>query len=239
MITNDPSYKIDSMPETLKFWLEEYKVISSDIQNRVTLQHGLFNMNILLAVGLLGFLANIIKTDLNLITIYPIRLLLEGLPLIMSFFVWRHLNHDANIVDKAIYIHTVIRPHVGDLCGDTEILGFEKYLEERRRERLARFGFAIWLGGEHFFHLLFSFAFLFIGYAVFIFQPGNWILAKNIKDVFLYGAENGLLLLSTLSIIATLSLRIKIAKAYSNIVSNSDRCDANHSLQAHAAEPRR
>lgn len=221
MITDDSSCKAASVTEALKFWLEEYKALSADIQNRVTLQHGLFNMNILLAVGLLGFLANIIKTDLDIVTSYPIRLLLEGMPLIMSFFVWRHLNHDVNIIDKATYIHTVIRPNVAALSGDTELLGFEKFLEERRRDRLSRFGIVIWLGGEHFFHLMFSLAFLLIAYAVFLFQPGHWVWAKNVREAFLYGAENGLLLVSTLSTVATLRVRVKVAKAYGGIVPSS------------------
>ncbi|MFA5353644.1 MAG: hypothetical protein WC291_05400 [Thermodesulfovibrionales bacterium] len=222
MITSDPSCKTASASEALKFWLEEYKALSSDIQNRVTLQHGLFNMNILLAVGLLGFIANLIKTDVNLVASYPIRLLAEGLPLIMSFFVWRHLNHDVNIIDKATYIHTVIRPHVAALSGDTELLGFERFLEKCRRDRLTRFGVVITLGGEHFFHLMFSLAFLMIAYAVFFLQPGHWVLAKNAQEalLFLCSAENGLLLISTLFTIETLKVRLKVAKAYGSIVPN-------------------
>jgi hypothetical protein len=54
-----------SKEATLKFWLEEYKALSADIQARVGLQQGLLNFQILLVAALIGFFGTNVKEDLD------------------------------------------------------------------------------------------------------------------------------------------------------------------------------
>lgn len=207
--------------DSIKIWLEEYKALSSDIQNRVTLQHGLMNYLLLIVSAATIILATLLKD--NLFSRYQdeFHIYLLILPLLFYFFVWRHSNHDINIIDKASYINNVIRPNIVILGCDAGILGFEKFLEKARQKRLKQFGYLIWLGGEHFFHLLLSFIALLIAIIVFFGSPGPMRVASDLREFFIFGFEDFLLLTDIVLFVETIKLKRKVAYAYSAIINKS------------------
>jgi hypothetical protein len=204
--------------DSVKIWLEEYKTLSSDIQSRVILQHGLMNYLLLIVSAASIILATLLKD--NLFSKYQdaFHTYLLILPLLFYFFVWRHSNHDINIIDKASYINNVIRPNIIILGGDVSILGFEIFLKNARQNRLKQFGYLIWLSGEHFFHLLLAFIALIV--AIFAFFSGSepMRMASNVREFFMFGFENILLIADIALFGETIILKKKVATAYSTIV---------------------
>ena len=68
-------------------------------------------------------------------------------------FVWRHIDHDQNIIDKASYIDYEIRRRVVVLTG-ASVLDFDGLLRARRHSRARRIGPLVFLGNEHVIMLL-------------------------------------------------------------------------------------
>ena len=211
-----------SKPNIVSCWLEDFKSLAGDIGSRVKLQHGLLNFQILVTVGLAGFLVALIKDGNKCIYDDEVKFIILLFPLVFCFFAWRHLNHDVNIIDKATYIYNVIRPNLVNLCGDNKLFGFEMFLEKCRKERTKKFGFLIWLGGEHFIHILFSMILLLLGYATFMLSPGKFVIASNINEFIWFISQDVLLFLSTFAVYGTINLRIKVSKAYISIVSGEN-----------------
>ncbi|RNC64095.1 MAG: hypothetical protein ED859_18735 [Desulfuromonadales bacterium] len=87
-MTNEVEKPMQS--EALKFCLEEYKVLSSDIQSRVTLQHGLLNFQFLFIGAFVALLATMLRD--GSVSKYQNQLEFIALiaPIIFSMFVlWR------------------------------------------------------------------------------------------------------------------------------------------------------
>lgn len=207
--------------EILKVWLEEYKTLAADIQSRVTLQHGLMNY-LLLVISATSVTIGVLANN-NLIAQYEskIRILLFILPMLFSFFVLRHSNHDINIIDKAYYINNVIRPNIVILTGNENIIGFERHIDVARQLRSRQLGLAIWFGNEHFFHLFFSFVSTVFALIIFI-GNGNFKLSSNLKEFLTFLLEDFLIFADVSFFIATVKIKLKIAKAYSAIVNKSN-----------------
>ncbi|MFL5962771.1 MAG: hypothetical protein ACJ757_07775 [Gaiellaceae bacterium] len=85
-------------------------------------------------------------------------------PLFANIFVWRHIDHDENIQDKAAYVHAKIRPAVDRECASKNLLAFEDFLRQRRKRRLLTLTPLVALGNEHIPLLLFSGAYLWLGW---------------------------------------------------------------------------
>jgi hypothetical protein len=210
----------------LSVWIEEYKALNSDIQNRVSLQHSLMNFHILILVGVLGLLVNYPNRINENIFLFIILIL----PFISFFFVWRHLNHDINIIDKAIYIYSIIRPNIIKItCGysssdlnniatELKLLNFEHFLEQRRKCRISQFGTLVFMSGEHFFHFIVSIILMIIQYVGFFFPITEIRLASNFEELLIFSIEDLCIILSALALYGTISVRVKVARGYGSII---------------------
>jgi hypothetical protein len=214
--------------EALKFWLEEYKVLSSDIQSRVTLQQALLNLQLIFVAAFVALIVGILKDGDIMKFTDELDLCFLTLPIIFSFFVWRHSNHDANIIDKASYIYNVIRPNVEELTGGLKVLDFEKFLENRKKTRKKVFGSFIIVGGEHLFYMIFAALSLLVAFLIF-FKSGQFVYARNVREAFLFGAQDVLIVLDVISFVAALHARLKVVEGYQSIV--SEKSDAKNSLE--------
>jgi hypothetical protein len=208
--------------EALKVWLEEYKALSADIQNRVTLQHGLMNFLLLIVSASAVVIGSVLKD--NLIHQYQseIKLLLMVLPILFFFFVWRHANHDLNIIDKAAYINHTLRPNVVAITGDASVLGFERFLERARQRRHIDFGALIWWGGEHSFHLIFSAIALVGAFAAFLSGKGPLVFGTTARELLEFAVQDTLLALDVVLFYLTVKLKKKVGYAYGSIVKRGE-----------------
>lgn len=201
--------------EVLQFWLEEYKALSSDIQNRVALQHGLLNFQILVMTASLAFYTGLKGANNQ----NPLDLVMLFLPVLFAYFHLRHSNHDINIIDKARYIHHVIRPEVSLLTKDKHVLGFETHLHNRRTTRASLFGTLSFLGNEHAFSIFMSFATLLLAYYCF-FQQWDIVPASNIKEAMQSLPYLTLLIAGNITLALAMALRIRVIRGYSTLTSN-------------------
>jgi hypothetical protein len=129
--------------------LEEYKVLSSDIQARVDLQHRNFNLFLVVASGFIGYAVDYSsKNGVASFQASQVALVLVIVPLVAQLFLWRHYDHDANIIDKALYIDTILRPRLAILSREEGALGFESFLRQERLRRPFRMGPVVILGSE-------------------------------------------------------------------------------------------
>lgn len=129
----------------LEILMEEMKSHAGDIRNRVDLQHRNFNVFIVLTTALTGYLVNYwndhgLQQGAESLLHSEIVLLVLLVPLFACVFVWRHADHDANIVDDAAYVETMIRPQLRDFAGDPSLLQWETFLRKRRVRRMRRVG---------------------------------------------------------------------------------------------------
>jgi hypothetical protein len=201
-------------------WLEEYKTSSSDIGIRVSLQHGLLNIELLFVSGVSAYLFKTYLDSPNSLFDIAHKLILLFVPIIVAFFAIRHLNHDVNIIDKAKYIDRVIRPHIIEITGDKDNLGFEEFIDEARRSRAKKYGFLIWLGGEHIFHVIFFSLFFGAGLYIFFFAPGTFVFASNWKEGFLFGFLDALLIVDVFLFYQVIRLLFRVGIGYGGITSD-------------------
>jgi hypothetical protein len=83
----------------LRFWLEEYKALSADIQNRVSLQQGLINLQLLVVAAFIALIGGLARQGVILQFQKELQLCVLILPILFAFFVWRQSDHDTNIID--------------------------------------------------------------------------------------------------------------------------------------------
>lgn len=185
--------------------LEEYKELCSDIRARVDLQHRNVNLLVVFMTAVTGYLFNYwndhgLDDGANSLLRSEIAALIAVAPLFANVFVWRHLDHDQNIIDKSLYIDTAIRPAVAECTGGVQVLGWERFLRERRRNRPPRIGPLVLLGNEHVTMLLFVAAYVFAGWYVrgVADHAGE---AKQLFDVLIYVASALFLLSLVMSVI--------------------------------------
>ena len=135
----------DQEERALGVWMEELKTHAGDIRNRVDLQHRNFNVFIVLTTALTGYLVNYwndhgLQDGADALLHSEIVLLILLVPLFACVFAWRHADHDANIIDDAAYVETVVRPKLRSYAGDPSLLQWESFLRRRRVERMKRVG---------------------------------------------------------------------------------------------------
>jgi len=141
-MTEEPSINGDRAVEVL---LEEMKSHAGDIRNRVDLQHRNFNVFVVLTTALTGYLVNYwnqhgLKRGAEALLHSQIVLLLLMVPMFACVFAWRHADHEANIIDDAAYVESVIAPKLRRRAGDEELLRWEPFLRRRRVRRMKRVG---------------------------------------------------------------------------------------------------
>ena len=198
----------DLEKEQIKLLVDEYKVLTQGIAQRVDLQQKLLNFHLIfLAVtgALLG------KKPSFLFTADALPFLLI-MPLVLMFFVWSHTNHDTMIIAYAEYINQQLRPKIESLLQGEKVLQFEKFLKEYRKER---YSFLTILGGEYILAILiaiiimmFSCALVYKKWPVTLIYTG----AYNVGYVFICAILTEIILLAL-----TIRLRVKIGTAYLNI----------------------
>jgi len=212
-----------SNDDLIKIWLDEYKVLAADVQNRVTLQQTLMNYLLILVSASLVAFTGLLKDQLYSQYEAGMRIAVMVLPILFSFFVWRHANHDLNIIDKASYINKVIRPNLIVLTGDASLLGWDRYVDVRRKQR-RRYGFLMLLSGEHTFYLLFSFLSLLAAiYAFWGWQRpiSLFSIFSSIREWIGFSLAYLLLFVDTILFILTIRMKIRIGYAYCSIVNES------------------
>lgn len=210
---------IEQQKESLIIWIEEYKALSADIQNRVTLQQGLLNY-LLLAFSISAVIIAALLKDANLNQYQnECKVLILILPTLSSFFVLRHSEHDLNIIDKAKYINNVLRPNIILLTGDQNILGFEKYLNKSRNDRLNNFGNIILAGIESSFHLFFVGLTFYISlYAFFLGSGELTVISYSETDFLIFLLQDVLLLIDSILFVLIIKVIFKVGSAYRDIV---------------------
>jgi hypothetical protein len=125
--------------------MEELRSHAGDIRNRVDLQHRNFNVFIVLTTALTGYLVNYwndhgLQHGSEALLHSEIVLLVLLVPLFACVFVWRHTDHDANIIDDAAYVEMNVVPKLRHYAGDQSLLRWEEFLRKRRVQRMRRVG---------------------------------------------------------------------------------------------------
>jgi hypothetical protein len=134
-----------SSDHAVEILMEELKSHAGDIRNRVDLQHRNFNVFIVLTTALTGYLVNYwnehgLKLGADALLHSEIILLVLLVPLFACVFVWRHVDHEANIIDDAAYVESAVAPKLRSCAGDEELLQWERFLRQRRVQRMRRVG---------------------------------------------------------------------------------------------------
>src|SRR5690349_14742090 len=95
----------DAAAHALSVLMDEYKVLSDDIGRRVQLQQQNANVIIVLLTAFTGYLFNYWKDhSFSDLRVSEISCLVVVAPLLGMVGLWRHVDHDSNIIDKAEYI---------------------------------------------------------------------------------------------------------------------------------------
>lgn len=181
--------------ERLDVLLAEYAELSADNRARVDLQQRNANVAIVLMTALTGYLISYWKSHgldqgPDSLFLSDIILLAVVGPLFAYVFIWRHVDHDENIKDKAAYMHREIRPAVARACEARGLMSFEDHLTQRRQERLRKLTPLVALGNEHIPLLLFSGAYLALGWYVRLCVARYAGGAHTVFDWILYTASS-------------------------------------------------
>ena len=196
----------------LNFYLEEYKVLSDQILQRVTHQQTILNyqlvtVGIFLTISLNVFTKpDIFKLLENIFVFY----LFSGSSLIFLFFSWAHSNHDLMIISTARYINTDLRRNISLLLGE-KVFEFEDFLEKDRKSKIGKFGVLPALGNESNLSILMSIAILIISFIAIIYY-----IQTNF-DIFHFAYQLTVFIINILLISRTIYLKIKISKEYIQI----------------------
>lgn len=192
--------------------LHEHSLLSSDIQSRVDLQNKNLSLSLVVTAAIGGYIVDAWnKTSFQLTMRGELMTLVPISVLISLAFIWRHLDHDANIIDKAEYIERTIRPQISWLTGSSSILGFERYLRIGRGRRTKKIGLFSLLGNDHFVMFGLMFVFLTFGWYMRWFVPDHAGTASNVFNILLY-------LVSALTLI-TIQMSVATMLRYSRISS--------------------
>jgi hypothetical protein len=151
--------------------LEEYKEMTTDIRARVELQQRNFNVFIVLLTAATGYLVDYwnrhgLGGGPDALTTNEIAVLVPIIPLVASMFTWRNSDHDANIVDKALYVDEVLRPRLAAATGDPRVLAWEKFLRHQRDHRLFTVGLLAVVGTEQLMMFVLGAAYLGAGWSL-------------------------------------------------------------------------
>jgi hypothetical protein len=167
--------------------LEELKDLDAEIRLRIDLQHRNMNVLVVILTAVTGFLMKYVSENgLAALAVSELVVLIAMVPFIINVFLWRHLDHDVNIIDKASYIHGVLRPRVAAQLGGAEVLDFESHLHARRQTRSRRFGPFLNVGKEDLPMFLFLGIYLLSGWYIRTQSGGHAGSAHAVFDAFLY-----------------------------------------------------
>jgi uncharacterized membrane protein len=131
---------------------EEYREMRAEIRVRIDLQHRNMNVLVVLVTTATGFL--IIYYSANArgnaapLASSAVSLLFPVVCIFINVFIWRHANHDSNVIDKSMYISTVLRPRLIAATSNKEVLGLEAFLKTRRYSRARRWDLVVQLGQD-------------------------------------------------------------------------------------------
>jgi hypothetical protein len=158
----------------------EYGEASVAIRDRIDLQHRNMNVLVLLCVGVSGYLVQYatmhgLDTGQDALTRTPLTTLVVLLAVVVNLFVWRHLDHDVNILDTASYVNDVLRPAIREVVEADPVLSWEAFLHDRRLGRRRRFGPLLDLGKDDVPQLVLATTFLTVGWTerLTVGQPGG------------------------------------------------------------------
>jgi hypothetical protein len=152
----------------LQVWIEVFRSHVAGVNARVDLQHRNANVALVLLSAFAGYLATAWSAhNLHALLVSPGVLVVPAAAILAQIFVWRHLDHDANIIDMAEYNDQVVRGALAELSGeDPGILSFEAWLNAARRRRPRLVTPLILLGNEHIAILGFGMAYVSAGWAI-------------------------------------------------------------------------
>ena len=187
----------------LSVWIEQYKVTVAGIAARVDLQQRNANVCAVILVGLVGFVFTYwTRNGYSAFVDKPILVLVVVAPIVALVFVWRHVDHDANVLDGGIYINTVLRPAVSRLVG-ADVLIWEDFLQTQRHQRVRWLGFIAVLGNEAVLLTSLLVPFLVYAWNLLLTRPGRAGGARQLFDGLLY-LDTGTFLITLYGLFGTL-----------------------------------
>lgn len=207
----------------LAAWLEEYRALSGDIMARVDLQQKNSHLNLTVVSAFTGYLVKSWQ-DLGFAAVAEseLAILFVVVPLMSNMFVWRHIDHDANIIDKATYIEEVVRPAVVDCTGDQNAMSFEAFLNRTRRIRPTSIFMGV-LGNEHI--LIFGFLLLYLlsGWNLFSNYPARGGGAQALFDVLLFASSGFMIASIVMSVLTLVRYRRLAVEVTSQVITQETR----------------
>jgi len=194
--------------------LEEYKELGAEIRARIDLQHRNMNVLVVLVTAVTGYLVKY-ASDHGLggtassLAHSELVVLISLTTLVINVFLWRHLDHDVNVIDKAAYVNTVLRPALLQHAGPGPLLGFERFLHERRAARPRRWGPFLVFGKEDVPMFVLLIMYLLAGWYLRLHVPQHAGEARAVFDALLYVG-------SALTVIS-LAMAIAVGREYATV----------------------
>jgi hypothetical protein len=171
----------------LKTLLQEHSVMTANIQGRVDLQNKNLSLLLVLSTAIAGYMVNKWNaTNFNEFVVSEVVVLCPVAVLLQLVFIWRHLDHDANIIAAAEYLEINVCPEVARLTNSATVLTFESYLRSDRGQRTRRIGVLSLLGNDHFVAFGVSLAFLMFSWYLRIFESNHAGTADHVFDWLVY-----------------------------------------------------
>jgi hypothetical protein len=216
---NQPSVQKDkNQLSELDVNLEEYRNLSDQILKRVDFQQRLLNYQILLVGIIITAGVSLLSLDDTPSNAISVRYFLLLSPLPFYFLSWSFSNHDIMIVALARYINTDLRPRIKRLIGGKDVLRFEDFLQEERKQRSEEFGILPIIGEEYLLPLVFP-AILIMLY-IFTF-PYNDLLGIIKKEIVIYLPQLVLWVVDVVFLILTIKLKEKAGRNYHRVLENN------------------
>lgn len=176
-----------SEDRSLSVLMDEYRSLADDIGRRVQLQQHNTNIAIVLLTAFTGYLFTYWSDhSLQELEESEIACLVVVAPMLGLVYIWRHVDHDSNIIDKASYIVDIIRPKVAVLTGDPSVMSFESWLREGRFRRVRFLTPLAVFGMEHLAASAYITTFGIAAWYLRIGVPGRAGEAGALFDVLLY-----------------------------------------------------
>jgi hypothetical protein len=194
--------------------LEEYKELGAENRLRINLQQSNMNVLIVLVTAVTGYLATYV-TDHGLnsgrtsLVLSPVVTLVVLTPVVINIFLWRHLDHDVNIIDKAGYMNSVLRPELTKITGGEPVLAFEVYLHHRRKSRPRKLGPFLAFGQDHVPMFILAGAYLAFGWYIRLAVSGHAGEFQTTFDYMLYAG--------TLLTIVSITMGNAVGREYNTV----------------------
>lgn len=134
-MTSENSIEGPKTERAISLWAEQLNLASTGIAARVELQQKNANVNIVLLTAATGFIVNFISQHgYDDFIKSEVCIIVPLAALVTNIFIWRHVDHDANVLDQARYIEYVIRPSLLRLAGE-DTVRWEEFLQAGRLRR--------------------------------------------------------------------------------------------------------